>query len=163
MLIIYLLKNITYFFFKLIVLFKTITTLKIFQKKVLYFFISIFINFFFFTEIAFCETEDFNNDEIENKYIIQKIILICILSAFIFGGLYFLSDGFTFPNNNNNNFFLTEEELEKIKKLEEAQALWTVKPKNIEYARICPQILYNCDIPPGIFRDIGVYDYLYGV
>jgi len=76
--------------------------------------------------------------------------------------LYLLTDGFTFSSSNgNSSYVLTEEDLERIKKIEEAQILWAARPKNIEYARICPQILYNCDIPPGAWRDIGIYDYLY--
>jgi hypothetical protein len=161
MFIIFLLKNFLLSFLKTITFYKILTNLNLFKKKVLYFLIYIFINFFC-TEIAFCETEDFNNNETENKYIIQKIILICLLSTFLFGAGYFLTDGFTFPNNNNS-YILTEEDLERIKKLEEAQRLWASRPTNIEYARICPQVIYNCDIPPGIHRDISVYDYLYGV
>jgi len=162
MFIIFLLKNLYIFFFKIIAIYNTLTNLILKKKKVLYLLVYFFINFYFFTDTAFCETDDIDNTGTENKYIIQKIVLICILSAFLLGGLYLLTDGFTFSSSNgNSSYVLTEEDLERIKKIEEAQILWAARPKNIEYARICPQILYNCDIPPGAWRDIGIYDYLY--
>jgi hypothetical protein len=143
--------------------------LNILKKNILFLFIYFFINFYFFPNTAFCDTEmpkkALSDEELKleedkkNIYLIEQIVTICILSTIIIGAMYFLTDGFDFPGNSSG-YQISEEKLEYIKKVEEAQKIWAERPKNIIYARICPQIIYNCDIPPGAWRDHGVYDYL---